>query len=445
MSDHEISNTGIIYKLDDKLPLLQSIFVALQHFLAIFIPLLTPIVIICSALKLDSQTSSYIISVTLIFSGIGTFIQARRFGKVGSGLLSIQGASANFIVPLIMIGKIGGLPLIFGMCIIGSCVQILASYALKFTKYLFPPVVTGTLVIIIGITLIKFAIIDCAGGELAKQTGTFASLQNLLLAGMVILVILMLNLSNNKYLRLSSIFIGVVTGYLFAFFMGELHYHSILLQIKQTSVFCFPIPFRFGIRFKIDYIIPMILFYLITVMESIGDLTVTAMLSHEPVSGDKYIKRLAGGVLGEGLNSILTAVFGGVPLTTFSQNNGVIQITGVASKYIAYFVAAILVLFGFVPSFGIVFSLMPKPVLGGAMLIMFSMIAVYGIKIIFNAKLDHKAALIIGLSFGTGFGVTFYPEIMQHLPPIAKNIFSSGITTGGLTAAFLNLILQKTY
>jgi xanthine permease XanP len=189
--------------------------------------------------------------------------------------------------------------------------------------------------------------------------------------------------------------------------------------------------------------IPFIFLYLITTIESIGDLTATSAVSGEPIEGATYIRRIKGGVLGDGVNSLIAAVFNTFPNTTFSQNNGVIQLTGVGSRYIGFFIAGILVILGLLPIVGGIFQAMPQPVLGGATIIMFGSIAFAGIKILASVALDRRALMIVALSLSLGLGVTFEPGILNGTPDIIKNIFSSGISTGGLSAILLNLLLPR--
>jgi xanthine permease XanP len=189
--------------------------------------------------------------------------------------------------------------------------------------------------------------------------------------------------------------------------------------------------------------LPFILLYLITTIESIGDLTATSAASGEPVSGSTYIRRIKGGVLGDGINSLIAAFFNTFPNTTFSQNNGVIQITGVGSRYIGYFIAAILALLGIFPIVGGIFQTLPQAVLGGATVIMFGSIVVAGIKILLSVELDRRALILVSTSLAIGLGVTYTPDILNNLPPVIKNVFSSGISAGGLTAIVLNLLLPR--
>lgn len=440
--------TDLIYQLEERPPIAAAFFAALQHVLSIFVGIITPPLIICSTFGLDMNDTSYIISMSLFISGIATFIQAKKVGPVGSGLLSIQGTSFSFLGPIIGAGmgviKGGGTPqqalaVVFGVSIIGSFIEITISRFFHLARKLFTPLVTGTVVTLIGMTLIKVGVISMGGGFAAKKAGTFGSWENLTLAAITIVTILLLNISKNKYLRMASIFVGILVGYTVSIFMGKVNFAA----LSGIELFAVPMPMRYGFGFSWEAFIPVAFIYLITSIESIGDLTATSAVSKQPVEGPVYIQRIKGGVLGDGVNSLIAAIFNTFPNTTFSQNNGVIQLTGVASRYVGYYIAGILVILGLFPIIGGVFKLMPDSVLGGATTIMFGTVATSGIRIISTVRLDKRAILILATSFALGLGVTFVPEIIDNFPPIAKSIFSSGFTTGGLVAMVLNIILPN--
>ena len=182
--------------------------------------------------------------------------------------------------------------------------------------------------------------------------------------------------------------------------------------------------------------------YIITAIESIGDITANSTISKEPVEGETYVKRISGGVLADGINSAIAGIFNSFPNSIFSQNNGLIQLTGVASRYIGYFIAAMLVILGLFPVVGHVFSLMPEPVLGGATLLMFGTVAVAGIKIIATQDIDRQAVVVLAISFSLGLGVELMPNVLNHMPEAIKSMFESGITTGGFAAIISNLIIN---
>ncbi|WP_025820036.1 uracil-xanthine permease family protein [Shewanella marina] len=441
-------NSDLIYRLDDKPPLPQTLFAASQHLLAMFIAVITPSLIICHALGLSAQETNTIVSMSLLCSGIASFIQIKTFGPVGSGLLSIQGTSFNFVGPIIGAGlalKAGGadvptmMSAIFGTILVAALTEVFISRILPYVKKIITPLVSGIVVTLIGLTLIQIGLTSIGGGYSAIKDGSFGSLDNLALAGTVLGLIVLLNRVKNPYLRVSSIVIAMAAGTLLAAFMGLLPTPA--ATDESVPLIALPMPMQYGIGFDWGLLIPLIIVFAITSLEAIGDITATSETSEQPVAGPVYMKRIKGGVLADGINSGLAALFNSFPNSTFSQNNGIIQLTGVASRYIGYFVAGMLVLLGLFPQVAGLVQLIPEPVLGGATLVMFGTIAASGIRIISRCKLDRRAILIMALSFSMGLGIAQKPEILQFMPDIIKSILSSGMAAGGLTAILLNIIL----
>lgn len=428
----------LIYGLNDRPPLRETLFAALQHLLAIFVAIITPPLIIAGALKLDIETTSFLVSMALFASGVSTFIQCRRIGGIGTGLLCIQGTSFSFIGPIISAGLTGGLPVIFGACMAASTVEMLISRLLKYTRKIITPLVSGIVVTLIGMSLIKVGITACGGGAVAKSNGTFGSFEHVGLAALVLLLIIFFNRSSNRYLRMSSIVIGLVIGYAVAWCMGLVDFSS----VQSYGGFNIPVPFKYGLSFDWSAFIALGLVYLITAIEAYADITANSLISGEPVEGKTFVKRASGGILADGFNSMLAGVFNSFPNSVFAQNNGMIQLTGVASRYVGYYIAGFLILLGLFPAVGLVFSLMPEPVLGGATLLMFGTVASAGIRIIAAQTIDRKATLVMALSFSLGLSVELVPEILSQLPETVRNIFSSGITTGGVTAILANALIR---
>lgn len=450
LANSEVSpqKSELIYGLDDKPPILEAVFVAFQHVLAAFVGIITPPIIIASSLGLDAANTSYIISMSLFASGICTFIQCKRIGPVGSGLLSLQGTSFAFLGPIIGVGTTaiqGGqspqqaLALIFGVCFFGSFVEIFLSRFLHLMNKIITPVVSGSVVMIIGLSLIKTGIFSLAGGALAQKNGTFGSVQNLALGGMVLLIVVFLTLSKNRFMRMGAIAIGLVIGYLVSLPLGLVNFSA----LSKLSIVSLPIPFRYGMSFDIGAFLPFILLYVLTAIETVGDLTATSAVSGQPVKGSLYVRRIKGGVLGDGVNSLIASVLNTFPNTTFSQNNGVIQMTGVGSRYVGFFVAGIFAILGLMPIVGGVFQAIPQPVLGGATTVMFGSIAVAGLNIVTSEPLSRRSTIIVAVSLAMGLGVVYSPEIFADKAPIIKNVFSSGISTGGLTAILLSWLLPR--
>ena len=434
----------LIYRLEDRPPLPQTLFAALQHLLAMFVGVITPALLICQALGLPAQDTQHILSMSLFASGVASLIQIKAWGPVGSGLLSIQGTSFNFAAPLIMGGtalKTGGadvptmMAALFGTLMLASCTEMVISRILPLARRIITPLVSGVVVMIIGLSLIQVGLTSVGGGFAAMGNHTFGAPKNLLLAGVVLGLIILLNRQRNPYLRIASLVIAMAVGYVLAMFMGMLPEYN-----APESTFMVPTPLYYGLSIDWSLLLPLMLVFMITSLETIGDITATSDVSEQPVSGPLYMKRLKGGVLANGLNSFVSAVFNTFPNSCFGQNNGVIQLTGVASRYIGFFIAVMLMVLGLFPAVSAFVQQLPEPVLGGATLVMFGTIAASGVRIVSREPLNRRAILIIALSLAVGLGVSQQPQILQFAPDWLKNLLSSGIAAGGITAIVLNLI-----
>ena len=393
----QTQNSELIYRLEDRPPLPQTLFAACQHLLAMFVAVITPALLICQALGLPAQDTQHIISMSLFASGVASIIQIKAWGPVGSGLLSIQGTSFNFVAPL----------------------------------------VSGVVVMIIGLSLIQVGLTSIGGGYAAMSDNTFGAPKNLLLAGVVLALIILLNRQRNPYLRVASLVIAMAAGYALAWFMGMLPESN---EPMTQELIMVPTPLYYGLGIEWSLLLPLMLVFMITSLETIGDITATSDVSEQPVSGPLYMKRLKGGVLANGLNSFVSAVFNTFPNSCFGQNNGVIQLTGVASRYVGFVVALMLIVLGLFPAVSGFVQHIPEPVLGGATLVMFGTIAASGVRIVSREPLNRRAILIIALSLAVGLGVSQQPLILQFAPEWLKNLLSSGIAAGGITAIVLNLI-----
>jgi xanthine permease XanP len=390
--------------------------------------------------------------MSLIVSGVATFIQTKRIGPIGSGLLSVQGTSFAFLGAILTAGFIvkgqGGGPdeilaTIFGISFVGAFIEIVLSRFLHILKGIITPVVTGTVVMLIGLSLVKAGITDMGGGKwlLDNKPEFFGSAQNLGLGVLVLVVVLVLNRSKNPMIRMSSIVGGIMVGYLVAWYMGIVNF-GYMTGLPFVNI---PIPFNYGFAFNWTAFIGVAFIYVITTIESTGDLTATSMLSGEPVEGEIYMERIKGGVLGDGVNSAIAAIFNTFPNTTFSQNNGVIQMTGVASRFVGMYLAVFLVILGLFPVIGGFFRSLPNPVLGGATIVMFGTVAAAGVNIIASmGPLGRREMLIVAVALGIGMGLAFVPEVLSQTPKEIQQIIGSAITSGGFAALILNLVLPKT-
>ncbi|MGQ7847104.1 uracil-xanthine permease family protein [Granulosicoccus sp. 3-233] len=436
---------GLIYTLDDKPPFKSALLAAFQHILASIVGVVTPSIIIGGVLELGAYTP-YLIAMGLFVSGVSTFIQCKTVGPIGSGLLSLQGTSFAFLGALLAAGFSvkgqGGTPedilaMLFGLCLAGCLVEIVLSQFIHKLDRIITPTVTGIVITVIGLSLIKVGFTDFAGGQQAGDA--LGSPVNLLLGSLVVASILTLTFRGSLMLRISAIMIGLLIGVVAAAVLGQVDFSN----LGNSPFFALPVPVRFGLDFDPFLFIPVAFIYLVTAIETSGDLTANSVISGEPIKGELYMKRIKGGILGDGVNSGIAALFNTFPNTTFSQNNGVIQMTGVASRHVGLYVAGLLVLMGFFPIFGSLFLLVPKPVLGGATVILFGTIAVAGIRILATQEIDKRKVYIMAISFGLGLGVTLVPDSTQHMPDFLKQVVATPITLAGMSAIVLSLLLPE--
>ncbi|MBI6819402.1 uracil-xanthine permease family protein [Pseudomonas syringae] len=444
MQPETLDNDDLIYGLNDRPKPWTALLAAFQHVLASFVGIITPPLIIGSTLGL-TQYMPYLISMALMVSGTGTFIQARRPFGIGAGMICLQGTSFAFLGAVLSAGFLvkqrGGSPedimaMIFGVCFFGALVQIALSRCISQLRRVITPLVTGIVITLIGVSLIKVGVTDLGGGFNAPD---FGAPVNLALGAFVLAVIIALNRSTTPWVRLSAIIIGLAVGSLAAWFSGKLVPQS-LHDLPLISV---PMPFRFGFNFDWSAFLPVALIYLISSIETVGDLTANCMLARQPISGPSYLARLKGGVLGDGVSCMIAATFSAFPNTTFAQNNGVIQLTGVASRYVGLYIGAVLFVLGLFPHIGAIVQQIPKPVLGGATLVMFGSVAAAGVRILAQSPLDRRSMLIIATSLGVGLGIASQPALLHQLPKLVQNLFDSAITSGGITAIVMCLLIPE--
>ncbi|MFV5426601.1 uracil-xanthine permease family protein [Acinetobacter towneri] len=448
-SPHPKDQLDLVYGLNDRPKPFIAFLAAFQHLLAIIVPIVTPGLLICLALGVSKQDTNMILSMSLVISGIATFLQCKKVGPFGAGLLIVQGTSFNFIGPIIGIGAAmvaAGTPVesvmaaIFGVVIAGSFIEMGVSQILPWVKKLITPLVTGIVVLLIGLTLIKEGLISMGGGYQAMSNNTFANTDNLIMSCTVLAIIIILNRINITWIKSSAILIALMIGYAMAGMMGHLDFSG----LKDAPLVQVPTPMHFGLDFSWSLFIPLAFIYLVTSLEAIGDITATSKLSNQPVDGPQWMQRIKGGVLVNGVNSFLAGIFNTFPSSVFAQNNGVIQLTGVASRYVGIWIAALLIILGLLPAVAGVIQAVPQAVLGGAVMVMFGAVAASGINILSGVALDRRALLIIAISLGLGLGVAQVPQILEHLPELFRNIFSSGVATGGIAALILNIVLPET-
>lgn len=438
------SPKGLLYGLDARIGPVPAFFAALQHVLASVVGIITPPLIIGSILGLQAYIP-YLISMSLLVSGLGTFLQARRFMGVGAGMICLQGTSFAFLGVILsgglMVKAQGGSPeaimaMIMGCNFVAAFIPMLISRCVAPLRKVLTPVVTGTVITLIGISLIKVSITDWAGGHNAAD---FGAPGNLALGALTLLVIIVLNRSQNRWMRLIAVVAGIAVGCLAA----ALTSHLPIKPMASSHWLVLPSFFRFGFDFSWSIFVPIALVSVICVIEAVGDLTANCLISQQLIEGEGFQRRLQGGILADGISCLFAAMFSAFPNTTFAQNNGVIQMTGVASRYVGMVIGVMLLLLGVFPVIGNVLQQIPAPVLGGATLVMFGSVVAAGIRVMTQSPLGRREMLIVAVSFGIGLGVEAVPEVLKQLPPLVSNLFGHAVTTGGILAMLLNIVLPS--
>lgn len=369
--------------------------------------------------------------MALLVAGVATIVQAYPIGPMGARLPIVMGTSAIFVAPLIDVGSQFGLAAIFGAVIVAAPVEVLIGYFIDDVRGLFPPLVTGIVVMLVGLTLIPVAMDYSAGGPGAA---TYGNLENIGLAALVFLIAIGLNQFFDGFLKMVSVLIAVVVGYLAAIPLGLLD----LSGVASAGWISIPMPLSYGVAFEPSAILVVAFAYIITAIETIGDVSGTT----ESVGRDPEGRELKGGLVADGVMSAVAGVFNAFPNTSFSQNVGLISFTGVASRYVVALCGGMLVVLGFVPKVAALIAAMPNPVLGGAAIVLFGMIFSVGIRIVTRGVvLSQRNLTIIATSITLGLGVEMRPDVLSSLPSEVQLLAGSGLIAGGVTAVVLNVVL----
>lgn len=426
------AEVNLIYGVDDDLDLPKKVLFGLQHIFAAFGGIIVVPLVISTSLGFDSKTTTSLISASILASGLATVIQAKGVGKVGARVACIMGTDFTFVSPAISVGSVLGLPGIIGATILGSLFEIILSFFIKPLMKFFPPLVTGTVVALIGLTLLPVSIDWAAGGV---GSPNYASLENLAVAMFVLVITLLLNNYGKGIISSASILIGIVVGYLVCIPLGLVDF----TPVKEASWLSLPKILEFGVTFDAKAVMAFIPAYFVATIGTVGCLKAIGETSNIDVDD----KRVSAGVLSDGVGSALGGLVGSFPNTSFSQNIGIISLTKVASRHVAVMAGILLVILGFLPKIAAIITGIPNPVLGGVGIMMFGTVAAAGIRTLSNIELTERNLLIIAISMGLGLGVTFRPDVIQNLPEAIRMIFSSGISTGTIAALILNAVLKE--
>ena len=405
----------------------------MQHMLAMYAGAIIVPLIVGGGLGLNQKELTYLVSIDLLMCGVATILQALSNRFFGIGLPVVLGCTFTAVGPMIAIGKQYGVSSIYGAIIAaGLFVVIFAKLFGKLVK-LFPPVVTGSVVTVIGVTLVPAAINDMAGGVGSKD---FGSLENLALAFGVLLFIIIMYRFFDGFIRSISILLGLLFGTIVAAFMGKVS----LQAVGEADWFHGIQPFYFGTpTFELTPIITMILVACVGIVEATGVYFALSDICNKKI-GEKELTK---GYRAEGLAMVLGGIFNAFPYTTYSQNVGLVQLTGVRNRVIIYTCGDMLIVLGFIPKIAAITTIIPKSVLGGAMLAMFGMVMAYGIKMLSSVDFGRQEnLLIVACSVGIGLGVTVVPTLFSQLPESIRILTDNGIVLGSASAVLLNIVFN---
>ena len=412
---------------------LKNTALGIQHVLAMYAGAILVPLIVGGAIGLTSEQLTYLVAIDILMCGVATILQVMSNRFFGIGLPVVLGCTFTAVGPMIAIGADYGVSSIYGAIIVsGIFVILISSFFGKLVKF-FPPVVTGSVVTIIGITLIPVAINNMGGGEGAAD---FGSISNILLSFGTLLFIVLLYRFSSGFIKAISILIGIIGGTIAAVFMGKVDFSP----VRDSDFFHMIQPFYFGTpTFELSPIITMTLVAIVSLVESTG-----VYFALGDILGKKIEKEdLTKGYRAEGIAVVLGGIFNSFPYTTFSQNVGLMQISGVKTKKVIYITGAMLIVLGFIPKIAAFTTVIPESVLGGAMIAMFGMIVAQGIKMLSKVVSDTEDnSMIIACSIGIGLGVTVVPELFDVLPKNMKILTSNGIVAGSMTAIVLNIIFN---
>ena len=426
-----------VYRLDGRVPLSRAIPLGIQHVMAMFLGNVSPLLIICGMLNMDVGLKTTLIQNSMFIAGVVTLIQLYPIWKVGCRLPVVMGTSSGFIGTCKSIGSNFGYGAIIGASLTGAILEIILGFFIKPLKKLFPPVVTSLVIMSIGLSLLPVGINYFAGGSGAPDFGHW---KHLLVGLIVVVVIVVLKQFTKGFLSVSAILIGIIVGYLAAIALDMVDFQP----IADAAWFSLPKPiFLLDMRMEFHWqaMIAMAIMFVATAVETVGNISgiTNGGLDREPTN-----EELSGGVIADGAGSLLAALFGVLPNTSFSQNVGLVTVTKVVNRFCIMTGAVFLILCGFIPKLSAIFSAMPQSVLGGAAVIMFAMILVSGMQSLQREKLNGRNGMIVALALGLGVGLGMVPSALNQLPAWVGQIFAqNGIIMTFVIATGLNLILPK--
>ena len=436
-------NLGTASQLQDpdyEVPMGPRAALGMQHVLAMFASNVTPSIIIAGAagFAFGGSDTVFLIQMAMLFAGIATLMQTIGFGPVGARLPVMQGTSFAFVPIMISIVKTGGVAVLFGAVVVAGIFHALLGTIIGRIRHWFPPLITGMIIMAIGLALLPVGIKYAAGGAADFQINNpaWGDLSRWGLALVVIIVALGFKFFTKGLASSAAVLLGLVAGYVVGIFTGAVNFGA----VSKAAWFALPEPFKYGIEFQAFAIFGMCLISIISAIETVGDISGIAKGGANREATDK---ELAGGTYADGLGSAVAGIFGGLPNTSFSQNVGLISMTGVMSRSVVTLGALFLIACGLIPKIGAVVAAMPISVLGGGVILMFGMVVSAGINMLSEVNWNRRNMIILAISLSVGLGLQAVPKSMQHLPDGLEMLMVSGLLPIAVLAVVLNLLLPE--
>ena len=410
---------------------------AMQHVLAMLIGNITPPMLIAGICNLSAEETILLTQAAMIIGGITTLLQLFPVFGFGMKLPNVMGVAFAYMPILTIIGQQYGIAAIFGSQLVAGFVSIFIGMFIGKIRRFFPPIVCGTVVMSIGLSLYKTAINYIGGGTAAQNAGTFGSGRFWFLAIITLVITLACNFFGRSLIKASGMLIGIAVGYIAALIMGDVVSFT---ELSLAGWFSLPVPFHFGLEFHPDAILMMILMYIVQAVQTIGDVSSTTMGGFGRECTDR---ELGGAIKGQGLCGMIGACIGGLPTDPYSQNVGLICTTKVVARRVFTIVGIVMLAAGIFPKFSALMATIPQPVLGGATVTVFAAITMSGIKLLNEQPMNYRNKMIIGIALALGLGIDAAPDVLQFVPQLLRNIFGSSLMVSFLVVFLLNIIVPE--
>ncbi len=425
--------SNIIYALNDRIPSIIGVFLGLQHVSVIAIAFVFPVMLV-REIGGTTEQAAFMVSMSMLAGGIGVLVQA--LPRIGSGYLCPQVCGPSFLATSIIAAKTGGLPLVFGLNLFAGLLEALFSRVLHRLRFLFPAEVTGLIISLVGITVIKVAGSSFLGLDQELRINP----QSLWVGGLTLSIMVALNVWTKGKLKLFCVLIGMVSGYLIAVAFGALTVND-LKMATAGPLFWIPFQYHPGWAFDISLALPLLIAVLCSSLKTVGDLT-TCQKINDSSWKRPDMQNIRRGILADAVGCLAAGVVGGMGQSSSSANIGLSIATGATSRRISYFIAAILIALAFFPKLGFVLAVMPRPVVGATLIFAVSFMIVAGMQIVMSRMSDSRKTFVIGLSLIFSLLADMVPEAFMPLPPLLRVVFSSSLSVGALSAVILNLIFR---